>query len=103
MFNAAFMPVIYFLYPETGKSLLPDPSPTRPDAHPVPANRTLEDLDEYYRNNPPLIVTSDEDAICSKRPLKYVEKEQTHVRRVVRASQDLSRDKSAIYGNEHIE
>ncbi|KAK7219012.1 hypothetical protein V2G26_007015 [Clonostachys chloroleuca] len=84
VFNAAFMPVIYFLYPET-------------------ANRTLEDLDEYYRNNPPLIVTSDEDAICSKRPLKYVEKEQTHVRRVVRASQDLSRDKSAIYGNEHIE
>ncbi|KAL5334443.1 general substrate transporter [Aspergillus crustosus] len=35
--NAVFLPIIYFLYPET-------------------ANRTLEDIDAYYRSNPPLIV-----------------------------------------------
>ncbi|KAF4951890.1 hypothetical protein FSARC_12783 [Fusarium sarcochroum] len=84
VFNAAFMPVIYFLYPET-------------------ANRTLEDLDEYYRNNPSLVVTQDPDAICSNRPLKYVEKEKTHLRRAARASQDLSRDKGRVVSNEHIE
>ncbi|KAM0547493.1 hypothetical protein ACHAPJ_010366 [Fusarium lateritium] len=84
VFNAAFLPVIYFLYPET-------------------ANRTLEDLDEYYRDNPPLIVTKDKDAIGSKRPLKYVEKEQTRMRRAIRASQDLSHDKGLTPTNEHIE
>ncbi|KAM0199203.1 hypothetical protein ACHAPA_012311 [Fusarium lateritium] len=84
VFNAAFMPVIYFIYPET-------------------ANRTLEDLDEYYRNNPSLIVTQDSDAICSKRPLKYVEKEKTHLRRLARVSQDLSHDKGGPVGNEHVE
>ncbi|KAF4339601.1 hexose carrier [Fusarium beomiforme] len=86
VFNAAFLPVIYFLYPET-------------------ANRTLEDLDEYYRNNPPLIVTGDKDAICSKRPLKYVEREQTHLRRVNGATDGgvASHEKGHIGSNEHIE
>ncbi|KAF6825972.1 hypothetical protein CPLU01_09964 [Colletotrichum plurivorum] len=62
--NAAFMPVIYFFYPET-------------------SNRSLEDLDEYYRNNPPLIVTRDKDAIGSRRPQKYVDNEEAHFQRVV--------------------
>lgn len=34
--NAAMVPTIYLLYPET-------------------AGRTLEDMDEYYRTNPPLL------------------------------------------------
>ncbi|GLA26509.1 hypothetical protein AnigIFM63326_003669 [Aspergillus niger] len=54
VFNAVFSPVIYFFYPET-------------------ANRTLEDLDAYYRSNPPLIVINDPDAISVKRPLKRPE------------------------------
>lgn len=37
------------------------------------ANRTLEDLDLYYRENPSLIVTKDKDVISSKRPAKYIE------------------------------
>ncbi|KAI8231394.1 Sugar transporter STL1 [Colletotrichum sp. SAR 10_86] len=61
--NAAFLPVIYLFYPET-------------------ANRTLEDLDEYYRNNPPLIVIGDKDAIGTKRPQKYVDHEEAQVERV---------------------
>ncbi|KAK1706602.1 uncharacterized protein BDZ83DRAFT_543751, partial [Colletotrichum acutatum] len=60
--NAAFLPVIYLFYPET-------------------ANRTLEDLDEYYRNDPPLIVIGDKDAIASKRPKKYVDRQEAHVQR----------------------
>ena len=62
IFNAVFMPVIYFLYPET-------------------ANRTLEDLDDYYRSNPALIVTNDPDAICVKRPQKFIDREEEEIRR----------------------
>ncbi|KAJ5367764.1 hypothetical protein N7541_001705 [Penicillium brevicompactum] len=60
--NAVFLPVLYFLYPET-------------------ANRTLEDLDDYYRSDPPLIVTQDPDAICRKRPLKYIQREEDALER----------------------
>ncbi|KAL4755148.1 hypothetical protein BDW72DRAFT_200185 [Aspergillus terricola var. indicus] len=62
--NAVFLPVIYFLYPET-------------------ANRTLEDIDSYYRSNPPLLVTRDPDAISAKRPLKYVQRENEEIQRRV--------------------
>ncbi|KAL4879780.1 general substrate transporter [Aspergillus karnatakaensis] len=60
--NAAFLPIIYFLYPET-------------------ANRTLEDIDTYYRSNPPLIVTGDPDAISTKRPLKFIQREDEEIQR----------------------
>ncbi|KAF9888167.1 hypothetical protein FE257_009162 [Aspergillus nanangensis] len=65
VFNAAFLPVIYFFYPET-------------------ANRTLEDLDAYYRTNPPLIVTGDPDAISAKRPLKYIQHEEEELRKTAK-------------------
>ncbi|KAL1989986.1 hypothetical protein VTN49DRAFT_7183 [Thermomyces lanuginosus] len=58
--NAACLPLIYFIYPET-------------------SNRTLEDLDAYYRSNPPLIVTKDPDAICSERPQKFIDHEREMV------------------------
>jgi hypothetical protein len=61
----------------------------------------LEDLDEHYRNDPPLIVISDKDATSSKRPFKYVEQEELHRRRVARSSGELARDKSVM--QEHIE
>lgn len=60
--NAVFLPVIYFFYPET-------------------SNRTLEDLDDYYRSNPALIVTKDPDAISTKRPQKFIQREEDEVRR----------------------
>lgn len=84
VFNAAFMPVIYFFYPEI-------------------ANRTFEDADEYYRNNPQLIVTGDKGDISSKRPLKYVELERTHMQRVVRASVDNDPGKMPWSINDHVE
>ncbi|KAK3673668.1 hypothetical protein LTR78_006573 [Recurvomyces mirabilis] len=60
--NAAFLPVIWLLYPET-------------------ADRTLEDLDYYYRENPPLIVIGDKDAISVKRPSEYVQMQDDDVLR----------------------
>ncbi|KAF9771622.1 hypothetical protein IL306_010732 [Fusarium sp. DS 682] len=85
IFNAFFMPVIYFLYPET-------------------ANRTLEDLDEYYRTSPELIVTKDKDAICSKRPAKYIEQEAARMRRAAEPASDMTHDTtSKAATNEHVE
>ncbi|KAF1344962.1 general substrate transporter [Delphinella strobiligena] len=62
LFNAAFVPIVYFLYPET-------------------ADRTLEDLDRYFRQNHNVIVCFDKDAISSRRPMAFVEHEQAEIRR----------------------
>ncbi|KAJ5288760.1 hypothetical protein N7478_001790 [Penicillium angulare] len=64
--NAVFFPIIYFFYPET-------------------ANRTLEDIDAYYRSNPSLIVTTDHDAICKNRPQKYIDHEDEEVSRTAKS------------------
>ncbi|KAJ6008674.1 Major facilitator superfamily domain general substrate transporter [Penicillium canescens] len=45
------------------------------------ANRTLEDMDAYYRSNPPLIVAGDADAISIKRPLQFVYHEDEEVQK----------------------
>ncbi|KAJ5511236.1 Major facilitator superfamily domain general substrate transporter [Penicillium expansum] len=60
--NAVFLPIIYFIYPET-------------------ANRKLEDIDAYYRTNPTLIVVGDADAISTKRPLQFVYHEDEEVQK----------------------
>jgi hypothetical protein len=62
VFNAAFVPMVYFLYPET-------------------AGRTLEDIDDYYRGNPSLLVWRDHEAKRTGRPQKYADKEEQEVRR----------------------
>lgn len=70
VFNAVFLPVIYFLYPET-------------------ANRSLEDLDAYYRENPSLIVVKDKDAISTKRPQKYTYHEREAVQEIVKRNSSV--------------
>jgi Sugar (and other) transporter len=50
--NAAMVPTMYLFYPET-------------------AGRTLEDMDEYYRTDPPLLVFRDKEAISTKRPERF--------------------------------
>ncbi|KAH8677842.1 putative MFS sugar transporter [Xylariales sp. PMI_506] len=69
--NAVFLPVIYFFYPET-------------------ADRTLEDLDAYYRGNPSLIVTKDPDAICRSRPQKFIEMHQRDIMEVEGEKEKIS-------------
>ncbi|KAJ6112228.1 hypothetical protein N7523_008289 [Penicillium sp. IBT 18751x] len=58
--NAAFLPILYLFYPET-------------------ANRSLEDIDDYYRSNPSLIVVGEPDAICRRRPQKYIDREDEQI------------------------
>ncbi|GAB1198634.1 hypothetical protein APSETT444_007961 [Aspergillus pseudonomiae] len=79
--NAAFLPILYFLYPET-------------------ANRSLEDMDEYYRSNPPLIVTKDPDAIRRRRPQKYIQREEEEIERAAAAVEKRALSVGAV---EHAE
>lgn len=62
IFNASFVPIVYLFYPET-------------------ADRTLEDIDRLFRDDAPIFVFRDKDAISEKRPLKYVEHYENEVRR----------------------
>ncbi|KAI9930832.1 hypothetical protein MW887_011590 [Aspergillus wentii] len=83
VFNAVFLPIIYCFYPET-------------------SNRSLEDLDAYYRSNPSLLVIKDPDAICSHRPLKYIQHEQEEVQKNAKlGTTNLSKTQSHMA--EHIE
>ncbi|KAL6357161.1 hypothetical protein LRP88_10780 [Fusarium phalaenopsidis] len=75
--NAFFLPVIYFLYPET-------------------SNRKLEDLDAYFRENPSVIVINDKDAISSKRPLKYIQQEEEDIRREQRSIGEVVLEEKAL-------
>ncbi|KAK4993745.1 hypothetical protein LTR66_005935 [Elasticomyces elasticus] len=62
IFNGAFVPIVYFFYPET-------------------ADRSLEDLDRYFREEGKLFVFRDKDAVSSKRPQRYIDHEQGEIRR----------------------
>lgn len=62
--NAAILPIIWAFFPET-------------------ANRTLEDLDAYYRENPPLLVIKDKDATSVHRPHKFAAARSHDIEQVV--------------------
>lgn len=62
IFNGAFVPIVYLFYPET-------------------ADRSLEDIDRMYRENPKLLVFRDKAITSSKRPMEYVQHEEEQVRR----------------------
>ncbi|KAI4172505.1 MAG: hypothetical protein LQ343_003499 [Gyalolechia ehrenbergii] len=62
VFNASFVPIVYLFYPET-------------------ADRTLEDIDRFFREEARVFVFLDRDAVREKRPLKYIEHEEREVRR----------------------
>ncbi|KAF2098073.1 general substrate transporter [Rhizodiscina lignyota] len=62
VFNAAFVPIVYFFYPET-------------------AARTLEDLDRYFTENKNILVFRDKVATSSKRPEAMINREIDEVRR----------------------
>ncbi|KAF4547697.1 Sugar (and other) transporter-like protein 9 [Elsinoe fawcettii] len=60
--NAISLPIFYLFYPET-------------------ANRSLEDMDDYYRHDPNVVVIKDNDAVSARRPTKYVTREKEQVDR----------------------
>ncbi|KAI1853722.1 hypothetical protein JX266_001706 [Neoarthrinium moseri] len=62
VFNFSFIPIVYFFYPET-------------------ADRSLEDLDRFFRENQDILVFKDPDAKSSKRPQRYIDHEREEVRR----------------------
>ncbi|KAH7413950.1 general substrate transporter [Phaeosphaeria sp. MPI-PUGE-AT-0046c] len=62
VFNFAFVPIVYFLYPET-------------------AGRTLEDIDRIFVGDTPLLIFRDKEAIAEKRPERFVQLENEEVRR----------------------
>ena len=55
--NFAFVPLIYLFYPET-------------------ANRALEDIDLFFRENQGFFVHRNPEAVSTKRPIRYVEMEK---------------------------
>lgn len=73
--------MIYFFYPVTGNSSLGFSLSLYVTDSLSLANRTLEDMDAYYRTNPPLIVAGDADAISTKRPLQFVYHEDEEVQK----------------------
>lgn len=83
--NALFLPILFFLYPETGQYfvfLLARLSSSPSHIH--AADRTLEDLDAYYRSNPPLVVTTDKNATSRNRPALFVEMQEEDVQKAAR-------------------
>jgi Sugar (and other) transporter len=77
VFNGAFVPIVYLFYPET-------------------ADRTLEDIDRMYRENPKLLVFRDKAIISSKRPLEYIQHEEEQVRRNSSVDAAMFRRRSRI-------
>lgn len=77
VFNLSFVPLVYFLYPET-------------------AGRTLEDIDAYYRTSPSLLVFRDKEVTSSKRPAHFLENEQEEVRRSSTANPEAFRRASRV-------
>lgn len=66
------------------------------------ANRSLEDIDAYYRFNPSLFVIRDPDAICTKRPQKYIQHESEEVQKNAKQG-TLDMYKAQSHMVEHVE
>lgn len=100
MFNAIFLPIIYFLYPETGKASW---KVFFFNTNYVQANRTLEDVDAYYRSNPPLVVVGDPDATSTKRPLRFIQHEDEEIQRKAKQANSSNLKDSEVAGVEYVD
>lgn len=63
VFNFSFVPIVYYLYPET-------------------AGRSLEDIDRFFMSNQSIFVHNDPDAKSSRRPERYIVQEREEVNRI---------------------
>ncbi|PYH88513.1 MFS general substrate transporter [Aspergillus ellipticus CBS 707.79] len=77
VFNFAFVPTVYFFYPET-------------------ANRSLEDIDRFFVENNGLFIHRTPEALCVERPVRYIELENERVK-------ESSAISDAKVGTEHTE
>ncbi|KAK0621813.1 hexose carrier protein [Bombardia bombarda] len=92
--NAVFVPLIWLVYPETGRqpfyfTVNGGENECNTLTELVIADRTLEDLDAYFRENPPLLVFRDKDAISIKRPAKYIEMQQHDIAEAREGGRDV--------------
>jgi hypothetical protein len=76
IFCFAFGPVVYLFYPET-------------------ANRTLEDMDQIFIQNPSAFVFTDRAATQSKRPDVLIEAEMARIAQIANKPQETT-----LSGNE---
>ncbi|KAB8216477.1 general substrate transporter [Aspergillus novoparasiticus] len=86
VFNFSFIPVVYFFYPET-------------------ANRALEDIDVFFRENHSIFVNGNPEAISVARPARYIEMEQALTDQstsISKAKQMLSQDEGQIEYHETV-
>lgn len=80
-FNLIFIPTVYFLYPET-------------------ANRTLEDLDEYFdreSGNSTIIKVGNKVAKQRERPVEVIEAERRRIEEVAPAKKLVAKEPAAIH------
>ncbi|TVY81654.1 Sugar transporter STL1 [Lachnellula suecica] len=83
-FNLLFVPVVYFLYPET-------------------SNRTLEDIDEYFdidSGHPTIIAIGDKVTKSTARPQEAIDAE---IRRVTVADKKVAAQKGSAVHVEHVD
>ncbi|KAJ6132683.1 hypothetical protein N7471_007898 [Penicillium samsonianum] len=79
--NLVFVPTIYFFYPET-------------------ANRQLEDIDLFFRDNQSVLIHNNPEAVSLLRPERYIETEQN----LVHLNKSIPDTKETVSGQgEHME
>ena len=78
VFNLAFVPIVYFLYPEV---TVPPLTTFIITNHRQTADRSLEDVDRFFTENQKIIIFRDKEATAAKRPAHYWEMEEREVRR----------------------
>jgi hypothetical protein len=76
----SFIPITYFLYPET-------------------ANRTLEDIDRFFETSPGILIHRNQLAVQLHRPAEFIEADA----RIAAGEQSKNREKANSIGSEHVE
>lgn len=78
----SFIPITYFLYPET-------------------ANRTLEDIDRYFEMKPPIFIHRDKLATQLSRPAIFIEEDARFAR--MQEESEKEEKSSSVGLEEHVE
>ena len=77
----AFIYITYLFYPEA-------------------ANRTLEDIDQFFESEPGIFINWNKTAVQLRRPIKYIEADERIAREDIRFT---DKEKEESIGIEHLE